>query len=57
MPLPVLDCDLFAGIGITIFAEMGTGIVLTDVLARYTSTQDPLPFVFVVFGSSEIERV
>ena len=50
MPLPVLDCDLFAGIGITIFAEMGTCIVLTDVLTYNATTELTLPGIFVIFS-------
>lgn len=49
MTLKVSYCGVHARVGVAIFAKVGTGVVLADVLAGDAATELSLTFVLVVF--------
>lgn len=48
MLLPILQCQLFGGVSITVLAKMWTGVILTNVLRGHALTELPLALVFLV---------
>lgn len=57
MPLQIVYCALFTGVGIAVFALMSTCIILSDVLARYAATERSLSIVFVILRLNSILAV
>ena len=52
--LTIQCCGLLAGICIAILAQMGTSIILTDVLADHTATIKTLTFVPIILGEDKL---
>ena len=57
MLLPVPHSSSLTRVGIAILAKMGTCVVLPNVFADDATTELPLPFVFVVFFTPDINRI